>query len=269
MTHMPIVRMQLEGDEFEIGLLGEIDRLPLRGPMADLVDAAVAAIPNLHVPGVAGLLVVPVDHKDVAVGTILKVDEPGPSIVGEQKVRPMTGDIARPLRPRHIHVEAMAVDVAHEKLIAIRVGPTAAEVDHQAAVGVAPAGAVGLVVAAVGIRAEVVEMIGDRLDVVVGVGVEMLTTLPMIPRPLNDVKRMRNHARLDEGLAAVVEVEAPRIAGALGEGLEDMPRRMIAPDCRVHRDPFRRRRAGFADFRVGEDAVTTVEPAVRSPGKSI
>ena len=43
---------------------------------------------------------------------------------------------------------------------------------------------------------------------------------------------------VDERLAVVVEVEAPRVARALGEDFEHVPRRMIAPDAGVERDPL-------------------------------
>ena len=107
-------------------------------------------------------------------------------------------------------------------LAAILLRPGAALVDHQAAVGVAAAGAVGAAVAAVRVRAVPVQVVGDGLDVVVGVRVEVRARLPLIAAALDDVEGVRNDAGLDEGLAVVVEVEAPRIARAVGEDLEDV-----------------------------------------------
>ena len=52
---------------------------------------------------------------------------------------------------------------------------------------------------------------------------------------------------VDEGLAVVVEVEPPRVAGAVGEDFEHVPRRMIAPDAGVDRGALVVRGAGLAD----------------------
>ena len=56
---------------------------------------------------------------------------------------------------------------------------------------------------------------------------------------------------------------------AVGEHLEDVPRRMIAPDAGVDRDAVLVRRARLADARVREDAVAAVEPAVRPPDERV
>ena len=63
----------------------------------------------------------------------------------------------------------------------------------------------------------------------------------------------------------VVEVEPPRVARAVGEDLEDVLRRMVAPDAGVDRRAVLVRRARLADAAVREDAVAAVEPAVRPP----
>ena len=61
--------------------------------------------------------------------------------------------------------------------------------------------------------AHIVQVVGNRLDVLKRVGVEVLAPLPVIAAPLDHVPQMRNHAGGNEGLALVVEVHAPRIAG--------------------------------------------------------
>ena len=119
--------------------------------------------------------------------------------------------------------------------------PGTAQVDHRPGVRVAAAGGVGAAVAAVRVGAEVVPVVGDRLDVVVGVGIEMLARLPLVPAPLDHVIEMRDDAGRDDHLAAGVEVDAPGVAGAVGEDLEDVPGRVVAPDARVDRACARRR----------------------------
>ena len=72
----------------------------------------------------------------------------------------------------------------------------AAEVDHRAGVGVAAAGRIRSAVA--GVRplvADLVHVVGDRLDVVVGVRVEVLAGLPLVSRALDDVVEVRDDAR--------------------------------------------------------------------------
>src|SRR5258708_3836699 len=84
----------------------------------------------------------------------------------------------------------VAVHVAHEHLVAVLGRPAAAEVDHGAAVGVAAAGGIAAVVAAVRVGADIVEMVGDGVDVGVSVRVEMVAGLAQIPPPLDDVETM-------------------------------------------------------------------------------
>ena len=88
--------------------------------------------------------------------------------------------------------------------------------------GVTAAGGVGLAVAAMRRRAKVMQVIGDRDDVAIGVRVEVLSALSLVPRALDDVIQVRNHAGRDECLAVVVEVDTPRIARAVGEHFELM-----------------------------------------------
>ena len=80
---------------------------------------------------------------------------------------------------------------------------------------------------------------------------------------------MGDDAGGDDHLAARVEVDSPRVAGAVGEDLEDMPGRMIAPDAGIDRRAQCVLGAGLADAGVGEDAVAAVKPAVGAPDETI
>src|ERR1043166_5447741 len=91
----------------------------------------------------------------------------------------------------------------------------------------------------------------------------MRAALPRVARALNHVEEMRNDARLDEALAVLVEVHAPRIARAFGENFELMLRGMITPHRGIDPLALCFRRAGLADIRRTEHAVTSVKPAVR------
>ena len=150
------------------------------------------------------------------------------------------------------------------------VGPGAALVDHRAGVGVAAARRRSdRPLPRVRVGADVVAVVGDRLDVVVGVRVEVRPGLPLVPAALDHVVEVRDHAGGEEGLAVLVEVDAPGVARAVGEDLELVLRRVIAPDPGVDRDAVLVGRAGLADLRVGEDAVAAVEPAVGAPGERV
>ena len=175
-------------DQLLVRALLQVDALHrLRAAVADLVDAAVGAVPDLRLVAVAGLLVVPVDQVHVAVRAVLQVDEPGPLVVRQQEVRAVAGDVAAALRLEHVHVDPLAVDVAHEELAVVLLRPRPAEVAHQPAVGVPAAGRVAAVVAAVRVRPDVVQVVGDRPDVGVRVRVEVLARLPQVAAALDDV----------------------------------------------------------------------------------
>src|SRR5579884_3548060 len=97
----------------------------------------------------------------------------------------------------------------------------------------------------------------------------MRSCLSVIAAALDNVESMGNDAGLDEGLPVGVEVETPGIAGAVREHLENVLARMVAPDTGVEGNAVLVRRARLADARMGEDAMTTVQPAVRTPTESV
>src|SRR5207244_13602619 len=68
-----------------------------------------------------------------------------------------------------------------------------------------------------------------------------------------------------EDVAVVVEVHAPRVAGAVREHFELLLLRVIPPDARVDGNALFVGRARLAAARVREHAVAAVQPAVRPP----
>src|SRR5438477_598673 len=83
--------------------------------------------------------------------------------------------------------------------------------------------------AAVRCRAHIVEVVGDRLNVGIGVRIEMVAGLALETASLDHVEAMRDDARLNESLTMIVEVDAPGIARPLGENFKDVARRVVAP----------------------------------------
>ena len=96
----------------------------------------------LIVAMVALVAVVPVDEHHLPVGPCLERDELRPGVVGKKEVGLAVADVARADRRQPVLVEPGAVDVVHKELVAVAVGPGAAEVDAGPAVGVAAAGGV-------------------------------------------------------------------------------------------------------------------------------
>src|SRR6187431_470455 len=78
-----------------------------------------------------------------------------------------------------------------------------------------------------------VHVIGNGLDVVVDVGIEVLASLALVARALHDLIEVLDHARGRERVAVVVEVETPRIARAFSKDFKDVLCRMEAPDRAV------------------------------------
>src|SRR5947209_19629316 len=111
--------------------------------------------------------------------------------------------------------------------------------------------------------------VDDIFDDVIDVRIEMQAGLQSETTALDDVEEMRDHAGFDETLAVLVEVNSPGIAGAFAEQLEDFFGGMIAPDASIDVRALAIRRAGLSDVGVGEHAVATVKPAVRTPGESV
>ena len=236
------------------------------------------------------VLVIPVDHEDRAVRAGQQVENLRRAVVEAGEVRAVFPHEAAARALGDVHVDPRAVDVVHENLAAIFRRETVALIDEQARVRVAAAHGVAAAVARVrSLIAEIMPVIGDgfqlaideRMDRpaaaavrgnacdLVGVRRVVRAALPLIFAALNHVEEMRNHAGLDEALTVRVEVDAPRIARALGEDLELFLGGMIAPDGGI--DPLAPglRSPRLADARWTEDAVTSVEPAVRAPGEGV
>jgi hypothetical protein len=105
-------------------------------------------------------------------------------------------------------------------------------------------------VAALAALQVLVLVVGDGLNVLVGVLVLVLSALAVVAPALDHVPEVRDDAGLDEHLAVLVEVDAPGIAGSLGEPFKDLLEGVIAPDRGVHGDALVVRRAGLAHLRV-------------------
>ena len=229
---------------------------------------------------VADLLVAPVADIEGAIRADFLRDGDEVHVVRPEEVGGVFADVGAGVRVGVVRDEAMAVEVAEEELVAIRRREEAALVDGEAAVRVTAAERVGVVVhhacagrfveADIGSRiAGVVRVVGDGLDVFIGVRVEVLPGLSVVSPTGDDVVEMRNDARGDEPLAMLVVIEPPRVAGAMREDLELMPHGMVTPHAGIDGLALVIRRARLADAAVREDAMAAIQPAVRAPDEAV
>src|SRR5437870_1884493 len=110
---------------------------------------------------------------------------------------------------------------------------------------------------------------GDGLDVVVGVTIEVLAGLALVPPALDDVVQVRYDTGRGKRLAIVVEIDTPWIARAVGEHLELVSCGMIAPDTGIQRSALVGGRARLADFGVCEDSMAAIKPAIGAPSERV
>ena len=97
----------------------------------------------------------------------------------------------------------------------------------------------------------------------------MHAPLTFIACTLNDVIQMRNDARGEERLAEIVEVDAPRVACAMREHFESVPRWMVSPDGGINALAVFVRGSRLANSRMRKHAMTTIQPAVRPPNERV
>ncbi len=186
----------------------------------------------------------------------------------------MRPHVAAALGRDQIGDQTVAVEIAEDERPAPGRREIVALVEREARVRVPAAGLIRAEVdlgdlGAVHPAAREVRVIGDRADVVVGEGIEMLAGLTLVACAGQHVVEVRDDAGRDEEVAAGVVIQPPGIAAALGEHFEDMARRVVAPDPRVDLHPTVVRRAGSADDGMREDPVAAVEPAVRPPHEAV
>src|SRR5690606_34450784 len=93
-----------------------------------------------------------------------------------------------------IHIDTEAVDVIHENRIPVDTPVLVTKVKHRSGMGVSAACSSRTEVSGMGSpSSQPMHVISDRLDIVIGIWVEVLSSLPLIPCPLYDMEQVRNH----------------------------------------------------------------------------
>ena len=115
----------------------------------------------------------------------------------------------------------------------------------------------------------VMPVVGDGGDVAKRIRIHMRAGLARVPATLDHMVDVRDDAAGHEQLPVLIPINAPLVGTALGEDLEGLLRRMKSPDGGVDDDSLLLRRAGLADLRRVEDAMTPIEPAIGSPVEAV
>ena len=163
----------------------------------------------------------------------------------------MLADEAGSVRDHDVRQHSVFMNVAHEQTISICFGKRVCQIEAGSTVS------------------RQVCVVANCLDVVINVGVDVLSTLFVVDTALNNVKQMGNHTARGETLAVVVKVEAPGIGKAAGKNFEDLSRRVVTPDTSVDELPICGFVVRITDLRLREDAVAAIQPAIRAPDKAV
>ena len=217
------------------------------------VDPATFVVPIFGLRLVAGVLVVPVDEVDVAVGAPLQIDRSKVLVPALQEVVAAAGDVAAPAGLQDVLLQTATVDATEDHTVAEPLRHVRHVETQQARVG--PAGFF------------VESVIRDFLDVAVAVRVVRGARLALVNPARHHVVQVRDDAARQNDLpVGVAPIHAPRVARALAENLELLRLRVQAPHGGVHP------RFGAVERLHGalrEDAMQSVEPAVGAPGEGV
>src|SRR5690606_28317694 len=180
LTHMPVVRVEMELDELGIAPLRQVEpQRSLRPLVGDAPDASRLLVMD---DATADVGIVPVDDVDRAFRADLHVEAEPLRVVRLQEIVAVLAHEARAATLEVVDDHVVLVDVAHEETAAVSLGEGVGEIEARAAVrgGVA--------------------MVRDRLQVVVHVRAEVRAALPLVSPALDDVPEVRDDARGDERL---------------------------------------------------------------------
>src|SRR5690606_29181296 len=112
-------------------------------------------------------------------------------------------------------------------------------------------------------------MISDFLDIIIGIGVEVLTRLAQVSGSLYGMEHVWNHTNGDKGVTVFIKVNPPGIACSLTEQFKLLRNGMVSPYSGVQFDPLLIRSSGLTHVGMGEYPVGTVQPTIGPPAEVI
>ena len=242
------------------------------GTVDKLVDPAAGAMNAVMVVALAGIG--PIGDVDPAVGAADEIHAAIEGIGDEAEIFAVRRGVAGPERRETVVVDPSAVEVEGEHPAPVLLRPVGAAVNHQADVGVAPAGGAGLVGDA---KADVAPLLaGIPMDVVshlrnevVNMRLQIRAIHPLGVCPVDGMPQMADDGVDDERLAMLVEVGAPGVRHPGDHPLNDLAAGMVAPHAGVDLHPLRIPRPRDADPRRCLDPVPSPQPAIRAPLQAV
>ena len=157
--------------------------------------------------------------------------------------------VAAALPDQSIVVDATAVDVIHENLIAIFARPIVTQINHRATMRVAAAGHIllrGSYPRPDGLGIGKVQMVGNGGNTFIGILAGGAIALGIVKRALNHMKEMWVNTVAHEGMPVIVPINTPRVGGADGIRLPHVPHRVVAPHTTLKTDALPLGRARLA-----------------------
>ena len=252
---------------------GDIDagRGP-RGPEDELVDPAAGAVNAVMVVALAG--VGPIGDEDPAVGATDEIHAAIKRIGDEAEILAVRRGVAGPERREAVVVEPPAMEVEREHSAPVLLRPIRAAVDHQADVGMAPPGGVGLVGDAEADVAPLLagvpmDVVGHLRNEVVNMRLQIGAIHPLGVRPMDGMPEVADDGVDDERFAMLVKVGAPGVRHPGDHPLDDLAAGMVAPHAGVDLHPLRIPRPRDADPRRCLDSVPGPQPAIRAPLQAV
>ena len=159
----------------------------------------------------------------------------------------MRGDVAATNAEEVFVVQSITQEVGHEDGSTILTWPIVTEVNQSATVSVSTTRRIGAAMPDVLVSAPprvvadvagIVQMICNRLDIVVGVGVDVITALSLVAPALDHVIHVRDHAGSDEGVTVIIKVNTPWVTGPTRKRFKDVSCGVVTPHRCCQRDTF-------------------------------
>ena len=218
----------------------------------------------------------PVGDEDISIRAGEEVDAAEPFVFGLHEVGRVLAGVSAAFADEFVHVDAVAVQVAGEHSTMIFLGPQTALIDQHADVGVTTAEFVGLAgdaeladVAPFFSAGVPMEVVGGLLDDFIDIGVQMGAEHAAVIRAGDDVPEVADDGVDHEQLALGIPVMPPGVRAAMGDGFDDFPCGVVAPDGTVEFEAFVSRCAGSADGGGIGDAVAAIKPAIGAPAQAV
>ena len=215
----------------------------------------------------------PIEDVNAPIGAVIEVNAAEPGIVEFHEIGLVFADSSGPSALEAFLVDAAAVEVEREESVFVLGGPTAALINHEAAVGVTAAKGIGTAAGIAGIGPFLagvpMVMVSGLINEPIAERSEVLAVHSLVVCARNTLPEVTDDGVDEEELAVLIPVVPPGICAALADDLEEFFRGMITPDGAIQFCARAIRRARFADGGSRLDAMASVEPAVGPPFEAV